>query len=610
MAGNFADSNRASLRYLLEDANAWGVTPASGAPREMRITGSQLAAQKETTTSEELRSDRMVPNIVEVGASAEGDVNFEFSAGAIDDFLAAFLYGGWSRPMTFDMFVGKSLTITDTDEFTVAGDQTRYFTVGRVLKLEGWKTAANNTYGTIVSAVFGSGVTTVTLSGTTLVAETGSDWSKVLDANDVLVQSTAIRFGTSGAATIDSNGGNAFAAAVAAGQIVVGQKIHIDGLGRESGTVTFTAAAGAGARILVNDGEKRKGFQFGGVLLPGYVNVASGAALADSAANLAAAIMNETAKGNLKIKATSALGVVTLVNLAGESGGAIVEELDPGTVITVANFSGGDDTLRGVVTVTSVSNDVIGIDPAPATNANSGTAKIVVKGSMIRNPSRVEDFIRQSFTVETSFEDVDRHFVATGLRVGQFNLEINSGEISTGSIQLMGRAMERRLSNTSLLRNAPYTPKDAPAHEIMNATSNVGELMIDGSSDLAFIQSISISGDASLREQRAVGHKYAVGIGVGRFQLSGSFSAYFETGELFDKFVNHDTIKLSFFYYDLGSNRYDFTIPAIKMTSDPVAPEGIDQDVIENIDWEAQRDPATKCMMQIDRFSSTLGFMV
>jgi len=609
MAGNFADSNRASLRYLLENANAWGVTPATGAPREMRITGSQLAAQKETVTSDELRSDRMVSNIVEVGASAEGEINFEFSAGSIDDFLAAFLYGLWSRPMSFDIFKGKHVAVASATTVTIAGDYSAYLVAGRVVKLEGWKTAANNTYGTIVSAVFATGVTTVTLSGVALVAELGSDYSALLDANDVLVQSTGIRFGTSGAATIDSDGDDAFATAIAAGQIVVGQKLHIDGLGRESGTLTFTGAASAGLRVLISDGEKRKGFQFGGVILPGYVAVLPGATATDTAANLTAAIALETTRGNLKIKALSALGVVTLTNLAGESGGAITEELDTANELTVVDFNGGDDSIRGVFTVTSATDDVIGLSPAPATNANAGAAKIVIKGSMIRNPSRVQDFVRQSFTVETSFEDVDRHFVGTGLRVGQFDLEINSGEISTGSIQMMGRAMERRLSNTSLLRNAPYTPKDAPSHEIMNATSNVGELSLDGRSDLAFIQSISISGDASLREQRAVGHKYAVGIGVGRFQLTGSFSAYFETGELFDKFVNHDTLKLGFFYYDLGSNRYDFTIPAIKLTSDPVAPEGIDQDVVENIEWEAQRDPATACMMQVDRFSSTLGFM-
>lgn len=609
MAGNFADSNRASLRYLLEDANAWGVTPGTGAPREMRITGSQLAAQKETVTSDELRSDRMVSNIVEVGASAEGEINFEFSAGAIDDFLAAFLYGLWSRPMSFDIFKGKHVSITGTAEFTVADTGIHYFTIGRVVKLEGWTIAGNNTYATI-SAVAASGANAVvTVTGATLAVETGSDYSAVLDANDVLVRSTAIRFGTSGAATIDSNGGNVFASAVAAGQIVVGQKLHIDGLGRETATATFTGVPAAGSRILVSDGEKRKGFQFGGVILPGYIDVAPGGTLTTAATNLAAAIMLETTRGNLKIKATNVAGVLTLVNLADELGGALVEEEDTGAVIAVVNFAGGNDSLFGVVTVTSVSDDVIGISPAPATNANAGAAKVVIKGSMIRNPSRVQDFVRQSFTVETSFEDVNRHFVGTGLRVGQFELEINSGEISTGSIQMMGRAMERRLSNTSLLRTAPYTPKDAPSHEIMNATSNVGELSLDGRSDLAFIQSISLSGDASLREQRAVGHKYAVGIGVGRFQLTGSFSAYFETGELFDKFVNHDTIRLSFFYSDLASNRYDFTIPAIKLTSDPVAPEGIDQDVIENIEWEAQRDPATKCMMQVDRFSSTLGFM-
>lgn len=611
MAGNFADSNRASLRYLLEDSNAWGVTPASGAPREMRITGSQLAAQKETVTSEELRSDRMVPNIVEVAASAEGEINFEFSAGAIDDFLAAFLYGVWSRPMSFDIFKGKSVNVASSSTVTIAGNVVHYFTIGRTIKLEGWKTPANNTYAVISNVAFAAGLTTITVTGTPFVAELGSDWSSVLDANDVLVTSTAIRFGTAGAATIDSNGGNAFASAVAAGQIVVGQKLHIDGLGRESGTITIAngASVAAGARILISDGEKRKGFQFGGVILPGYINVAPGADETAGAANLAAAIMLETTKGNLKIRAVAAAGVVTLTNMADKAGGAIIEEEDPNAELTVVNFTGGIDAIRGVFEVTSVANDVIGLSPAPATNANGGTAKIVVKGSMIRNPSRVEDFVRQSFTVETSFEDVDRHFVASGLRVGQFNLEVNSGEISTGSIQLMGRAMERRLDNTSLLRNSPYTPKNAPQHEIMNATSNVGELALDGRTDLAFIQSISIEGDASLREQRAVGHKYAVGIGVGRFQLSGSFAAYFETGELFDKFVNHDTLKLSFFYYDLGNNRYDFTIPAIKLTSDPVAPEGIDQDIIENIEWEAQRDPATACMMQIDRFSSTLGFM-
>ncbi|RUW56741.1 phage tail tube protein [Mesorhizobium sp. M8A.F.Ca.ET.021.01.1.1] len=610
MAGTFADSNRASLRYLAEDSAAWGVTPNSGVPREMRITGSQLAPKKETKTSEELRSDRMVPGIAEVGASAEGEINFELSAGAIDDFLAAFLYGVWSRPMGFDVFKGKHVSITDTDEITIGGDWTVYLTVGRKIKTEGFLTTGNNTYATIATVTFTGGNTVVTVTGATFVAEAASEHTTVLDANDViLMKSTDIRFGTGGASAIDSNGTNAFAAAIAAGQLKLGQKIHVDGLGFEAGSVVLSGVPGAGSKVTISDGVKQKIFQWGGVVAAGVVGMAVGASATAAGDNLAAAIMLEVAKGNLALKAVNTTGTVAITNLAAVAGGSIVETTDISANIAVTNFAGGIDSLRGIFTVTSVADDVIGVFPAPATNANAGPVGITVKGSIIRNPGRVQDFVRQSFTVETSFEDVNQHFVATGLRVGSFELAMKSGEISTGTIQLMGRAMERRQTQTSLLRNAPYTPKDAPAHDIMNATSNVGSLAIDGVVGAAFLQEITISGDASLREQRAVGNKYAVGIGVGRFQLTGKFSAYFETGELFDKFVDHDTISLSFFYHDNAKNRYDFTIPAIKLTADPIAPEGIDQDVVENIEWEAQRDPATNCMIQIDRFSSTMPAM-
>ncbi|MBS3648866.1 hypothetical protein KEU06_09630 [Pseudaminobacter sp. 19-2017] len=610
MAGTFADSNRASLRYIAEDSAAWGVTPANGSPREMRITGSQLAPQKETRTSDELRSDRMVPSIAEVGASAEGEINFELSAGAIDDFLAAFVYGLWSRPMTFDMFKGKAVSIKAADQITIGGDVQPYLTVGRTIKTEGFLNPANNTYASISAVAYAGGVTTITVTSAAFVAEAGNDFCRVLDANDVLVlKDTNIRFGTDGASTIDSNANNAFAAAIAAGQLKIGQKIHVDGLGFETGSVTITGVPGAGTNVVVSDGVNQKTFQWGGVVPAGVVAMAAGADATEAGDNLVAAIMDQVSRGNLALKAVNAVGVVTITNLEETSGGAIVKGADPSNAVAVANFAGAVNSIRGIFTITSVSDDVLGVSPAPATNDNVGGATITVKGSMLRNPSNVNDFIRQSFTVETSFEDVNQHFVATGLRVGTFELSMESGEISTGSISMMGRAMERRKTQTSLLRNAPYTPKDAPAHDVMNATSNVGNLAIDGVAGAAFLQSISISGDASLREQRAVGNKYAVGIGVGRFQLTGSFSAYFETGELFDKFVDHDTISLSFFYHDNQRNRYDFTIPAIKLTADPVAPEGIDQDVIEAIEWEAQRDPATACMIQIDRFSSTMPAM-
>lgn len=605
----FADSNRASLRYLLEDPNGFGVTPSSGAPREMRITTSNLAYDKATETSQELRSDRMVSSIVEVGASSAGDIEYEFSAGAIDDFIAAFLYGAWSRPMTMLRESGVGVSITANNQITIANKNVAHeWTVGRHVKLEGFTNLGNNRYRTISNVAYSAPNTVITVSGTDLTAEAGSVTSRLLDANDVIVMSTAIRLGTGGNATIDSNGGNAFTAAVAAGQIRVGQKLFLDGIGYGTGAVEFTGVPAVGTRVILFDGDQRQVFQFGGALPPGYIGVAIGLDADACAINLRNAIIATYVQGLLEVHASIDTGntdeQVDLRNLLG-SGGSITEEGDSANAITITNFSGGLDVGRGLYTVTSAGNDVIGLSPAPDTDANSGAATVIVKGSCIRNPSRVQDFIRQSFTIETSFEDVNQHFVAKGLRVGQFSVTIEADSLLNGTLSFEGTEMLRRVDQTSLLRNSPYTPAQAPNFEVMSATANVGSLTKNGVELATSLMSIEINGEANLRAQRAVGAKFAKGIGVGRFEITGTINAYFESGEMFDHFTRHDTISLGWSMTDQDKNVYDWLLPAIKLTSNPVAPGSIDQDVMEELEFEALRDPATACMFQLCRFSST-----
>lgn len=601
MSNGFADSNRASLRYIAEDPNAWGVTPANGSPREMRITGSELKASKDTVQSNELRSDRMIPSIVEVGAKAEGDVNVEFSAGALDDFLAAFVYGLWSRPMGQDKFAGVGVSFLDNDTVAIAGgDFSHYFTVGRRVKTEGFRSFANNRYWQIATIVYNAAQqrTELSFTDTTAVAEAGSVFTKLVDANDVIVaNSTAIRAGTAGAASIDSNGTNAFAAAVAAGQLKVGQKIFIEGA-TGAGSVDFTAGLPAASDTLtVGDGVKVLQLQFGGSVPNGVVDVEIGADATETGDNLAKAIMVAYLNGRIDAAAENVAGVVTVKQLTG-AGGALAAGVKTGTH-TVTDFTGGA-ALRGVYTVTAVADDSIGILPAPPTVAAG--SPITVKGSMLRNPSKVQDFVRQSFSIETSFEDIGQHFLGSGLRVGSFELNVASGEIVNGKVGFMGSKAVRNA--TSKLRNAPYKPKKTTEYDVMNATANVGSLTLNGQALATALKDISLTGDASLREQRAVGSKYARGIGVGRFDLKGKFTAYFEDGEMFDRFIEHQTVSLGFNFRDVEGNHYEVTLPAIKLTSDPVSPGKIDEDVMEEIEWMAQRDSATECMIQFDRFSS------
>lgn len=71
-----SDSSRVQLAGIEEVT--WGTTPAS-ALAAIRYTTESLAHRKETTRSDEVRSDAQVTDIVDVGANADGGFDFEMS---------------------------------------------------------------------------------------------------------------------------------------------------------------------------------------------------------------------------------------------------------------------------------------------------------------------------------------------------------------------------------------------------------------------------------------------------------------------------------------------------------------------------------------------------
>lgn len=586
-----ADSNRASLREIVESTSAWGETPANGTTRALRFTSSSITVKKDTAVSNEIRDDRMVSSVIETAASSGGDINFEFSAGNQDAFFQRVLMSFFSRPMTFDFFRGQHVSVVDATHVSVQGeDVTAYLTVGRRVKLSGFVHAANNTYGQISAVAFASGATSVTLTGVALVAEAGNTHSTVADANDVLVlNSTAVRAGTAGAATFDTNGANGFAAIVAAKQIVPGQRIFVEGLGYETATLTLTSAAADDA-VTLSDGKDALTF------VAGTDFDISGDDTADAAA-LVAAINNARLAGDLNFAATNAANVITVVNL-NKVGGAITESV--GSIAETA-FAGGNAAVGGFYTVLNAQDDVITVDRAVPTIVAG--AKVTIKGSMIRNPGKSADITPQSATVETRFFDVGQSFIADGLRTGGISLNIASNAIITGQCKLEGRETKRQ--SLAKLSASPYVALDANACENVSATANVGALTSNGVILSTAIKSIEFNLEGNLRKQEAVGSKFPVGIAAGRLNLTGKLDAYFADGLMFDHFLAHETVSLAFPIIDVDGNTYFFTIPAFKVMSDPVAPGGIDQDVMEAMEFTAFRDQATKCMIQIDRFSST-----
>lgn len=109
---SLASANLVQLRYIPEAE--FGVTPNSGDGVNLRMTGESLSFDIQTTTSQELRSDRQVTDLVLTSASAAGGFNFELSYAEYDPFIEAVLQGTWAKFGTNGVGATAAVTINST----------------------------------------------------------------------------------------------------------------------------------------------------------------------------------------------------------------------------------------------------------------------------------------------------------------------------------------------------------------------------------------------------------------------------------------------------------------------------------------------------------------
>lgn len=89
-----ANGSRHSLYVVPE--STWGVTPATPAFDQVRITGTTLGLSRDSLQSEEVRSDRQISDYRGGANQVGGDIQFELSYGSFDTLLAAVLVGAWA----------------------------------------------------------------------------------------------------------------------------------------------------------------------------------------------------------------------------------------------------------------------------------------------------------------------------------------------------------------------------------------------------------------------------------------------------------------------------------------------------------------------------------
>jgi hypothetical protein len=87
-----SDANR--VQVIIVEENTLNVFPG-GAMTPVRITDESLVPEVQNISSEELRSDRMVTDIVQVSRQNSGGFGYEFSYGTFDDLIEGAMFSTW-----------------------------------------------------------------------------------------------------------------------------------------------------------------------------------------------------------------------------------------------------------------------------------------------------------------------------------------------------------------------------------------------------------------------------------------------------------------------------------------------------------------------------------
>lgn len=188
-----------------------------------------------------------------------------------------------------------------------------------------------------------------------------------------------------------------------------------------------------------------------------------------------------------------------------------------------------------------------------------------------------------------------------GMVANAWNLSITAGQIVTGSFGMMGKFGGR---GTAAIAGATYASQTAS--RVLNAANHFASLTIGGVSPSPRIRALTLAATNNIRRQAEVGNLDAAGMAPGRFELTGTMEAYFESGALFQSFLDHEDLSLSFVIGTDAGSRYEVTIPTIVLTGDPGSnATSNDEDVMLNLSFTAVLDrtssPLLGAAIQIER---------
>ncbi len=354
---SFADSNRTGLSWILE--TTWDTTP-SGLFDYTRFTGETLNFNINNETSNEIRNDSNITDLIQVGAESSGGFTFEISyENPADDLLEGSLRSAaFGADLSAAVSAVATIAVETTDSY-IASTGTPFATiaVGDWIRVKGFTDPANNGYKLVVA------------KNTSLDIEVAQTLVNEVEGDSITMYGTTIRNGTtdkSFSIMREHNDVSEFfkwsgevisslTLDVAANQIATGSIDFMGGTATSSattysktlGTVTLdTGAAGSVDTLTVNSVAAISGA------------VSFDTSLTVTAAAVAANINAHTSSPNYTATSSGAVITIASVTTGTGSDGYVVASTATTMTTTDVNMAGGAPTAAPTNDVFSTVSDV------------------------------------------------------------------------------------------------------------------------------------------------------------------------------------------------------------------------------------------------------------
>jgi hypothetical protein len=165
------------------------------------------------------------------------------------------------------------------------------------------------------------------------------------------------------------------------------------------------------------------------------------------------------------------------------------------------------------------------------------------------------------FSIEDYAADVDQARLFTGCTVSSLALSIAPNQMVTSTFTMVGKDMT--IGATEKTQDDPSGNAPFDAYSGAVAIGNVG-----ASSASGVVTGIDFTLNNSFAPTFVVGDDSAPALEVGRAEIEGTLTAYFEDATLITRFLNETETELSVSVDDpTGSNEYTFLFPRVKINS-------------------------------------------